>query len=109
MLLVLSLQLLNQSLDSVRGSGRTAWLSNKDFALLVDDKDAALSTLGLLLQANGCDESRLGVAQEGVRQLLLLLESGVCLGRVGAQAKDGKAISSQRLIGIAEEAHLGGA
>lgn len=78
--LVLPLQLFNQSLDSIRSSSRTARLGNKHLALLADDKHATLGSLGLLLQANGRDESRPGVAQEGVGQLLLLLEGGVGLG-----------------------------
>lgn len=59
---------------------RTARLSSKDFARLVDDEDAARGTLSTF-QANGRDECSRRVAEERVGQVLLGLE-----GRVGLWA-----------------------
>ena len=106
---VLLLELLDQRLDAVdRGRG-AAGLGDEDLAGLVDDEDAALGALGLLAQANGGDEGRLRVAQQRVLQALLLLEGGVGLGRVGAQAVDGEPVGRKGLVGVAEEADLVGA
>lgn len=106
---LLLLELLNKGLDPVgRGRGH-AGLRDQHLALLVDNKDTALGRLGALLEADGLDEGRLGVAQQRVRELLLLLELGVVLGRVGAQAVDGETVCRQGLVGVAEEADLGGA
>lgn len=103
------LGLLHQLLDPVMGANGASCLSDEDLAILVNDKDASLSARGGLLQANGSNERVAGVAEKRVGKLLLLLEGGVGLGRVGAQAVDGEAVSGQRLIRVAEEAHLGGA
>ncbi len=88
---------------------RATGLGDEDLAVLVDDKDAALGALGRLLEANGVNEGGGRVAQQRVGQLLLLLEGGVCLGRVGAQAVDGEAAGGEGLVRVAEEADLGGA
>lgn len=75
--------------DDVHGGVGSAGLSSKDFSRLVDDKDAAGGSLGGLLETDGADEGGAGVTQQGVGKLLLLLEGGVGLGRVGGQAVDG--------------------
>lgn len=84
--------LLDQLLHPVNRGGGTARLGDEHLALLVDDEDAALGALGRLLQANGLDERGGRVAQQRVGQVLLGLEGGVGLGRVGAQAVDGETI-----------------
>lgn len=105
----LLLELGNKLLNSVNSGSRTSRLGNKNLALLINNKYTTLGALGRLLQANGLNEGRLGVTKKRVRELLLLLECGVCLGRVGAEAIDGKTISSERLVRVSEEADLGGA
>lgn len=42
-------------------------------------------------------------------KLLLLLERGVRLGRVGAETVDGETLCGERVVGVAEEADLVGA
>lgn len=94
-------------LDGINSSSRATGLGEDDLAGLVDNKDAALGALGRLLEADGGDQGRGWVAEERVGQLLLLLEGGVGLGRVGRQAVDGQAAGRQGLVRVAEEAGLG--
>jgi hypothetical protein len=103
------LELLNELLDSVDGGSRAASLGNKHLAVLVDNKHTSLGALGGLLQTNGSNKSLARVTEQGVWKLLLLLEGGVGLGGVIAQAVDGEAVGSQRLVRVAEEANLSGA
>lgn len=105
----LLLKLLNKSLDSVNSALGATSLGDEDLALLADNKDAALSAAGALLQANGGNERLLGVTEKRVLELLLVLEGGVGLGRIRAEAVDEEAVGSERLVGIAEEADLLGA
>lgn len=102
----LSTKLLDELLHPVNSTLRASGLGNEHLALLVDDKDAALGALGDLLEADGTDERRLGVAQQRVGELLLVLESRVGLGRVGAETVDGQAAGCEGLIRVAEEADL---
>lgn len=105
----LLLKLLNKSLDSINGALGAASLGYKDLALLADNKDTALCATRALLQANGGNERLLGVAEQRVLELLLVLEGGVGLGRVSAEAVDEEAIGGKGLVGIVEEANLLGA
>lgn len=102
-------KLLDKLLHPLNSASRAAGLCDEHLALLVDDEDAAQGGLGRLLQVDGPDEGLLGVAQEGVGELLLLLEVGVGLGRVGAESVDGEAAGRERLVGVAEETDLVGA
>jgi hypothetical protein len=103
------LQLLNELLYPLNSASRAAGFGDEHLALLVDDKDTALGALGCLLQVDGADEGLLGVAEERVGQLLLVLEVGVGLRRVCAKTVDGEAAGGERLVGVAEEAGLGSA
>lgn len=87
----------------------TSRLSNEDLALLVHNKDTAGCSLGCLLQTDCINEGLLGVAEKGVRQLLLLLEGRVGLGRVRAETEDGESVCSEGCVCVAEEAYLLGA
>lgn len=58
----LSTQLLNELLHSVDGALGASRLGNEHLTLLVNDKDTALGAFGDLLEADGTDERRLGVA-----------------------------------------------
>lgn len=59
---------------------RRSWpssLNSKNLAILSDDENSPLSSLGRLFEPNGFDQTRARVAEEGVRQLLLGFEGGV--------------------------------
>jgi hypothetical protein len=73
----------NNLLDGVNSASRAARLGKDDFAGLVDDKDASLRALRRLLEPDGGDQGRIWIAEKRVRELLLLLEGRVGLGRVG--------------------------
>lgn len=103
------LQLLDKRLDALRRRRRAAGLGDQHAALLVHDEDAALRALGLFLEADGRDERRRRVAQQRVRQLLLLAEGRVGFGRVAAETVDGEPVGCEGLVGVAEEADLVGA
>lgn len=105
----LFLKLLDKRLDAIDSALRTAGLGDKHLAILADDKDTALDALGALLETNGTDEGKVGVAEQGVLQLLLGVEGGVGLGGVGAEAIDGEAVGSEGLVLVAKGADLLGA
>ena len=73
----------NDLLDGIDSASRAAGLGKDDLARLVDDEDAALGALGRFLEPDSGDQSCARVAEQRVGQLLLLLEGGVGLGRVG--------------------------
>lgn len=99
-------QLVDKSLNTVKSTLWASRLSNENLALLANNKDTASCSLGCLLETNGANESLLGVTQQRVRELLLLLESCVGLGRVGAETINSQTILGERLICVAEEADL---
>lgn len=102
-------ELFDQLLHGREGAGGAAGLGEQDLAVLAHDEDAALGALGRLLEADGADQGRRGVAQQRVGKLLLLLELGVGRGAVGGQAIDGEATRRERSVAVSEEADLGGA
>lgn len=99
-------QLVDKSLNTVKSTLWASRLSNENLALLANNKDTSSCSLGRLLETNGANESLLGVTQQRVRELLLLLESCVGLGRVGAETINSQTILGERLICVAEEADL---
>lgn len=102
----LARQLVDKSLNSVKSTLWASRLSNENLALLANNKDTSGCSLGRLLETNGANKSLLGVTQQRVRKLLLLLEGCVGLGRVGAETVDGQTVLGEGLICVAEEADL---
>lgn len=100
---------LHQLAHRLHRGSRAARLRQQHLAGLVDGEDAAQGRLGRLLEADGRQQRCSRVAQERVRQLLLVLEGGVGLGRVSAQAVDGQAAGRQGLVRVPKQACLGGA
>jgi hypothetical protein len=95
-------ELLDDIECTIRGSG----LRNKNLARFVNDENSASGTARSLLQTNSRDEGGVGITEERVLELLLLLETGVALGRVVGEAVEGEAGRSDIGIGISKIAYL---
>lgn len=95
----------NNLLHNFYSGRRASWLSSKDLPALVDNEDTP-SSLWTVLQANGTNQCRRWIAQQGIREVLFSLEGSVGLWAVSAKTIDAQARSRKRVVGVAEEASL---
>lgn len=89
-----------------RRSGSSS-LDSKNLAILVNDENTPLCSLGRFLEPNSFDETRARVTEERVRQVLLGFKRGVGFRAVGAEAVDRETSGRQRRVRVSEEADLG--
>jgi hypothetical protein len=110
-LLTFQISSSHNPLNDINSRSRSSRLSSEHLAIFPDDEYASLRALpaARLTQPDRFDQVSFGVAQQRVGEVLLCLEGCVGLWGVGGQAVDREAGGGQRLVGVAEEAGLGGA
>lgn len=95
-----------QLLDGFDSGIGPTLLKKETFTILVHGKNSSDGALWNFLQAQRSNQSGAGVAEEGILQVLLGLEGGVGLGRIGGQAIHGETVRGQLIVIVAEEAGL---